>query len=139
MSSPKALISRVERLITDIRNRMETLAMFMELTPGQQNRIISGSRLVDLDELFDYYQWALKHRFAPRHNDPLINAVLDPETALRKKWNALDQIDLSALAIICEKQLGLTRVDALYAMLRAKRADDYKSLLTPKKPSGPSP
>jgi hypothetical protein len=63
-------------------------------------------RLVSTDELFDYYRWALEMK--------------------------LDPIAGSALAIICEKFLGLTRRDALNAMRSAKFDTDYKTLLPSK-------
>jgi hypothetical protein len=105
------LISRVERLSTKIHNRIETLAMFCDLTDGQRKQLIGTLigppiRLVSIDELFNYYRWASELK--------------------------LDPIAGSALAIICEKCLGLTRWDALHAMREAKLADDYKTLLPSK-------
>ena len=138
MSKPDALIFRVQRLDRDIHSRIETLAMFIDLTPAQENRLdrvrkrLIGPRegLVDLDELFEYYEWASKHSCHKRGHDPVVNAWLGPT----RKRKTLDPIALAALAIICEKLLGLTRVHALSAMLRARRAEDYKEFFTSKEP-----
>lgn len=114
MNSPEALISRVQRVNTDIYQRIEDLASVLDLTPAQEKMIKPPRlrRLVDLDELIDYYYWASQTN--------------------------LDPITITALAIICEKVLGLTRMDAVSAMRQAKLEDDFKWLLTPQKPSGPS-
>jgi hypothetical protein len=103
----KRLVSNVDRLASEITSRAETLAAFCDLTPAQRKRIGPPHRIATLDELFEYYQWALEKR------------TLDPVTT-------------SALAIICEKFLGLTRWDAMLAMRQAKRAEDYKHLLPSK-------
>jgi hypothetical protein len=139
MNNPNALISRVEHLVRDTYSRMETLAMFINLTPGQNKRISAGPPLVDLDELFDYYRWALHHRFDAHNDEPLTNSWLGLNTDKPNKRKTLDVTALAALAIICEKLLGLTRVHAIYAMLRGKQANDYKWLLPPKEPPAPSP
>jgi hypothetical protein len=130
MSTPQALIGQVERLVSDVRSRVETLAVALGLKPTQVQRIISGSSLLDLDELFDFYQWALMHRFDHTNDEPLIKSWVDPKSKLKKRKYAVDPTELSSLAVICEKQLGLTRVDALYLLLRAKQGDDYKLLLS---------
>lgn len=110
MSRAKFTISRANLLSVEIHRRIENLADFCDLTDVQMKQIIGlqtlagpPRRLANLDEIFGYYLWAA-------------NSGLDP-------------IGGSALAIICEKCLGLTQQDALRAMRQAKSADDYKTLL----------
>ncbi|MGA3303085.1 MAG: hypothetical protein ABSC72_07325 [Methylovirgula sp.] len=106
----RILISRAQRLSAKIHRHVETLALFCDLTDVQMKQIINlqtltgpPRRLANIDEIFAFYLWA--------------------------EGNRLDPISGSALAIICEKCLGLTRLDALHAMRKVKRADEYKVLL----------
>ena len=68
------------------------------------------------DEILALHEW--RKRLNKRSGEPVRFVV--------KK---LDPITVAAEAIICEKLLGRSRMDAIKAIQKAKIADDYRVLL----------
>jgi hypothetical protein len=108
-------VTREKRIIAEVRSRIETLGHFHDLTEAEHQKIISND-VASNDEILAFYHWGL--------------LVKRPAKHLKK----LDPIAVAAEAIICEKLLGRARRDAIKALLQAKRADDYRTLL-PRKTS----
>jgi hypothetical protein len=106
--------TREKRIIAEVRSRIETLGHFHDLTKAEHQKIIFND-VASNDEILAFYQWGQLVKREVKH--------------LKK----LDPIAVAAEAI-SEKLLGRTRHDAIKALLQAKSADDYRTLL-PRKTS----
>jgi hypothetical protein len=110
----RRVVPEVRRLLGEIDKRFEDLQRVNALTPIQK-KIAGFDRLITPDRALELYEWAERVRRSDRKVDP---------------------VTLTAQAIICEKLLGLTRLDALHAIKQAKLEDDIRSHLPLKTPEG---
>jgi hypothetical protein len=102
-------LTREKRTISAIRRGVDLLAAYHELSPTQYRKVMHPTQLVTDEQILALYRWAVE---ACRR--------LKKESRTR-----LCAIRLTAETIICEELLGLTRSDALRALISGiqERAD----------------
>ena len=94
-------LTREKRIINTIRRDIDFLATYHEISPAQSRKTMHSTQLVSDEQILALYRWAVE---ACRR--------LKKENGIR-----LWAIRLTAETIICEELLGLTRSDALQALI----------------------
>jgi hypothetical protein len=92
--------TRERRIVFEIRATVDRFGLL-------QGRPVSDSSRINTDELLEYHKWALAMRARDKK-------YLDRKT---------NDIALAAEAILCEKCFGLSRIDALQIIHKAKDRD----------------
>jgi hypothetical protein len=120
---PNNLISNVKRVRHDVLDEIDNFVMHTNIAAIQSKKFIATKTAKDINELITYCEWACEQRYArarwARH-----------DRDIKPYGMPLAAAQLTALAIICEKCLEKPLNVAVFAMLRAKRYDDYNALLT---------
>ena len=99
-------LTREKRTINAIRRDVDLLAAYHELSPTQYRKVMHPTQLVTDEHILALYRWA-------------------GEACRKESRTRLCAIRLTAETIICEELLGLTRSDALRALISGiqERAD----------------
>lgn len=106
-----ALFRKLDRLSVAITRQAENFALDLDMAQAQFRRILppltgpQHTPLVSREEVLEYYRWAVG------------------------RGRGKDPVALTALAILCEKILRLTRTDALQALLQTKTPEELKTFL----------
>jgi hypothetical protein len=113
-------LTRESRIIFEVRDDIDTLAMYVDLTPRQRAQAdYPNAELVSDKRILELHDWSRRYK---KSKGPW------PKKNKRK----IHPIRLTALIIICEELLGLSSADAFQANAKAKNLDDLRTLLRPK-------
>jgi hypothetical protein len=107
-------LTREKRMIAAVRYLTNDYGDYLK-PPRASGKLTDSYELASDAEIVEFYRWA---RLLRNSKDPI---------AL--KYRRLDSIAVTALSIVCEKLLGLSRHQAAFALLNAKRWDDLPTLL----------
>jgi len=114
------IVTREKRVVSKIRKVVSLLVAFLDI-PEEKYRtyLFSQSKLFGDDDVIAYYKWSCR-----------VLAAYPRKWRSKDKIHKLGAIRIAAEGIVCERMLGVSRVDGCAALVAAKDLRNLRSLVS---------